>query len=246
LLNTCTEVTILASNLNLIGLKASTDYEDVVFTLTSLPDVGEMFFDGTPMGVGATFTLGDIYRNAVTFKHSGLDPADTSFNFSFTSPELSGTGTHDITIRETNNPPWICVLKPLEVIEQEQKKITADHLQLCDIDLDAEGDVYIPPDFEGVFTSTEHGDAIGFQQLFAVDSNQQYRYTLNIRSGSVRIVMRDSASKVFYDSYCLTESTNIKNFVTPPGAYEATLYLEHSCNGDVGTEQAWEIYITKG
>ncbi|WP_462325782.1 cadherin-like domain-containing protein, partial [Desulfoplanes sp.] len=57
-----------------------TENSDLVFSLDDVPDYGYLFLDGSPVGAGATFTLGDITSGLLVYQHDGTSLASDSFS----------------------------------------------------------------------------------------------------------------------------------------------------------------------
>jgi subtilisin-like proprotein convertase family protein len=52
-----------------------------MYTLLSLPEHGTLYLNGTPLGIGDTFTQEDINNNVLTYTHNGGDFPTDSFHF---------------------------------------------------------------------------------------------------------------------------------------------------------------------
>ena len=70
-------VTITTALLN--ATDVDTPDSDLTFTLETRPAHGYLYLNGVPLGEGATFTIGDITGNLLTYTHDGTALADDSF-----------------------------------------------------------------------------------------------------------------------------------------------------------------------
>ena len=61
--------------------QASGTAEEVRFTLLSIPQSGQLFLNGSPMGVGASFTQADINAGLISYTHNGNSATTDSFRF---------------------------------------------------------------------------------------------------------------------------------------------------------------------
>lgn len=66
---------------SLLAMETSGIPAQGVFTLRTLPEHGTLFLNGTPMGLGDTFTQEDINNNVVTYTHNGDTSTADEFQF---------------------------------------------------------------------------------------------------------------------------------------------------------------------
>ncbi len=91
LANNATEVPPLATNIiikdNLEVASASFGSDDIVYSLTGLPTVGDLTFNGVPLLLGATFRQSDINNFRIRYTHTVDGVDEDSFRFLVTTPD---------------------------------------------------------------------------------------------------------------------------------------------------------------
>lgn len=63
----------------------------LTYTLLSLPSVGTLRLNGTPLALNGTFTQADVEAGNLTYEYSGSGGSDTSFQFSVSDGGAGGT-----------------------------------------------------------------------------------------------------------------------------------------------------------
>jgi len=98
--------TISASMLGASDPENSAD--QLTYTITGVPNAGNLFRYGTPLATGGTFTQSDIDNGYITYTHDGGEA--TSDSFSFTLSDLPGaavSGTLAIAVTPVNDSPTL-------------------------------------------------------------------------------------------------------------------------------------------
>lgn len=78
------------------------------FQLVSVPSEGQLLLSGNGLSVGQTLTQDDIDQARVAYAHSGSETTADGFDFVVSSalaPGVSVSGTFDIVVQPTNDPP---------------------------------------------------------------------------------------------------------------------------------------------
>ena len=238
----CSERTITGSFLGIANYPIQDDKADAIFTVTRLPDVGILKKNGIPLNVNETFTLDDISAGVVTYQNDSMNDAVQSFDFSLVSPDVNTTGTFNIIFTASFNPPWVCVNDGMTVMEKSTTRLPQDSLQMCDIDLDADGAINIYPSMATYSVDSEVvGDSLRYIQFLSVDAGKTYNYNLNVTSGSVRIAVTDIVTNKLVSTACIT-TTSSGSFVIPQYVYEVSVDIQIGCNNT--TDNTWNLAFT--
>lgn len=238
----CSERTITGGFLSIANYSIENDKKDAIFTVTRLPDIGFLKKNGIPMNVNETFTLDDIGAGVVTYQNDTMNDEPQSFDFTLSSPDISATGTFNIVFNASFNPPWVCVNDGMVVMEKSTTKLPQDSLQMCDIDLDADGDINTYPPMSSYSVDSEVvGDSLRYIQFLSVDSGRTYSYNLNVTSGSVRVAVTDIVTNKLVSTACVTSSST-GSFVIPQYVYEVSVDIQIGCNNS--TENTWNLVFT--
>lgn len=225
----CTTKAINGSLLNVTNLRSSVDLDDVVFKITRLPDIGSILIAGQPAEVDETFTLKQLRASEIAYQHYSLEAATTSFDYAIVEGPLLKTGTFEIRVHPGNSPPWVCVNTGMWLTQGTTKVIGIESLQMCDIDLDAQGEILNPTPIDEMEYDETYGEPRAVS--FGVEPGQTYAININVESGSVKVLIRDVASKVLLNTDCIAayNSPAVRTFKAPPMAYEVSVRLEPGC-----------------
>jgi hypothetical protein len=110
----------------------------LTYTVSTLPIVGTLNRNGTPLSLNQTFTQADIDSNQrITYVHNGNEtPAQDTFVFSASDPSGSGvTGrTFTIAVAPSDDPPSVVTNTVLTVTEGAAQVISTAFLSATDPD----------------------------------------------------------------------------------------------------------------
>lgn len=74
--------TATITNANMLATTSGDTPNELVYTVTSLPENGILILNGSPLVLGSTFTQADINANVLSYTHNGNDATTDYFNFS--------------------------------------------------------------------------------------------------------------------------------------------------------------------
>ena len=107
---------------------------EVVYTLGSAPQAGQLVKSGNVLATGSTFTQDDIDQGRISYRHSGADTFTDSFIFS--AKGKPGVPTNSIgfafEIDPVNDPPALDVLREVQVDEGGSVVISNGYLRVLD------------------------------------------------------------------------------------------------------------------
>lgn len=263
----CVPRGITGQTLGLNDVRSAIDKALYVFTVKIPPQLGTLAVNGLGLSAGGTFTLKDILANSLTYTGATwhTDVPD-SFTFDVNGPDFEDHDkVYNITFREVNNPPWVCVNQGIDLFENETKTITINMLQMCDVDLDydsvndpdpesAEGDENNTPNDAGNYRlgavlSPADVDTSGnaYTTVRIQYPGEIYSVDFNVTAGSARLYVRDQNLNILVNSPCHQSSTGLKNYpFTPNGASETiTIEVIENCVTTGVTPAAWSLNLKK-
>ena len=107
---------------------------EIVYTLGSAPQAGQLVSSGNVLATGSTFTQDDIDQVRISYRHSGADTFTDSFLFS--AKGKPGVPTNSIgfafEIDPVNDPPALDVLREVQVDEGGSVVISNGYLRVLD------------------------------------------------------------------------------------------------------------------
>jgi hypothetical protein len=90
---------------------------ELVYTLESNLNSGELQFGGTPLTQGQTFTQEDINNGLLIYQNSGSESPTDGFNFSVTDGNSTVLGSFNIAVLPVNDAPTLVSAGPLSLNE---------------------------------------------------------------------------------------------------------------------------------
>lgn len=90
---------------------------DLLYTLESNLNSGELQFGGTPLTQGQTFTQEDINNGLLIYQNSGSESPTDGFNFSVTDGNSTVLGSFNIAVLAVNDAPAVISAGPLSLSE---------------------------------------------------------------------------------------------------------------------------------
>ncbi|MBM0740212.1 pre-peptidase C-terminal domain-containing protein [Phormidium sp. CLA17] len=86
---------------------------ELVYTLESNLNAGELQFGGTPLTQGQTFTQEDVNNGLLIYQNSGAESPTDGFNFSVTDGNSTALGSFNIAVVPVNDAPRVISAGPL-------------------------------------------------------------------------------------------------------------------------------------
>ena len=80
---------------------------ELVYTLESSLNAGQLQFGGTPLSQGQTFTQADINNGLLTYQNNGSESPTDGFNFSVTDGNSTVLGSFNIAVTAVNDAPTV-------------------------------------------------------------------------------------------------------------------------------------------
>ena len=118
-LDNLTTATITSNSLSATDVDNSAN--ELVYTLTSAPSLGELLLNGDLLNINETFTQQDIDDGLVSYSHNGSGAGDDAFEFTLTDGvELLGPTSFDITIVAHADLIVEAVTAPAEALSAEE------------------------------------------------------------------------------------------------------------------------------
>jgi uncharacterized repeat protein (TIGR01451 family) len=109
---------------------------DLIYTVTTLPQHGTLFVDGTPLAANDSFTQADVDNSLVTYQHDGTEVVADSFDFDLSDNVITTalSATFIINIELDNDTPSQDSNLPLTVDEGGTGTIDNNLLLYLDTD----------------------------------------------------------------------------------------------------------------
>ncbi|MGC3971771.1 MAG: cadherin-like domain-containing protein [Pirellulales bacterium] len=120
---------------------ADTDAEHIVFTIQSLPEHGNLYFNASPLSVGSTFSQAELLEGRLSYGHNGSETSGDSFTFTVAdeSAHAIGLTTFSVSVLSVNDVPIAEPDGPFSV--SEDGTLVIPLADLTANDLDPENDV---------------------------------------------------------------------------------------------------------
>lgn len=178
------------ANTQLLVTDLDNTNNEIVYTLTDLPNNGSLTLNNVTLIIGNTFTQNDINNNRLSYTHNGSET--TSDNFSFTVADGENGNINetvfDITINPVDDAPVVSnEIAPLTVNEDADNTI----IDLTNVFSDVEGDNIVKTVFAnsniGLLTAT-------------INNNQLTLDYLENQFGIANITVRGTANGKYVDN----------------------------------------------
>ncbi|MCC7465497.1 MAG: T9SS type A sorting domain-containing protein, partial [Saprospiraceae bacterium] len=184
-----------------------------VYTLLSLPEHGTISLNGTPLGIGDTFTQEDINNGVLTYTHNGDDFTTDSFHFD---------------ALDQNNDAWVhnavfninIVVNDLEATAAQTAGITCNGGNEGQITVNATG-------LDGNYTYSLNGGASQSSNVF--DGLGAGTYTVVV-TGQLGFTVESNVVTIAEPAAIVINNTVLGNDLTV-NAVGGTGALEYSLNG---------------
>ncbi|MEX0272106.1 cadherin-like domain-containing protein [Leptolyngbyaceae cyanobacterium UHCC 1019] len=96
---------------------------ELVYTLESDLNAGELQFGGTPLSQGQTFTQEDINNGLLIYQNNGTESPTDEFNFSVTDGNSTVLGSFNIAITAVNDAPTVVSAGSLSLNEGSSRSL---------------------------------------------------------------------------------------------------------------------------
>ena len=158
----------------------NTDSE-LVYTITTAPDNGDVQCGSSIVGVGDTFTQVDIVAGRVSYLHDGSDTTQDTVSIRLSDGQETKNFTFSITVTPVNDAPVIGTNTGMTLDEAATDTITSDMLNEDDPDDSGYGCVYTLTDDADNGTLKLNGVALNAGDTFtqADINNDKLTYTHN-------------------------------------------------------------------
>jgi len=96
---------------------------ELVYTLESDLNAGELQFGGTPLSQGQTFTQEDINNGLLIYQNNGAESPTDGFNFSVTDGNSTVLGSFNIAVTAVNDAPTVVSAGSLSLNEGSSRSL---------------------------------------------------------------------------------------------------------------------------
>ncbi len=152
----------------------------LTYTITSAPDHGTLYKNGSEMGNGSTITQSELEANYLSYSHDGGESSSDSFSFRLSDPASYLDDTFSISVNPVNDSPSIATNNALTLFEGTEATITTSQLNEGDPDDSGNGLTYTLTSNVVHGTLYKNGMEIGSQSTFThqdiIDSAISYMH----------------------------------------------------------------------
>jgi ELWxxDGT repeat protein/VCBS repeat-containing protein len=203
-----------AADINSSRLRATdndTPAGQLLYTVTDLPDRGNLLLNGTTLAIGSTFTQADLdAANRLRYQHDGSETLSDSFSFTLFDGSTSLAGnTFSITVNPVNDAPVLVTNQALSLQEGGTVTIASSALSSTDPDSPPANLVY------SLTTAPQNGTL--FLGTTAVTSFTQ----ADINSGQLRY--QHNGSETLTDSFTFTVTDGVITTPIGPNSFNLTI-----------------------